>query len=184
MKLLPSLVIISLHIALFSSVSAATTFWHLPIELQGTNPEWSSADIFQLLPDRCGICHPKQYAQWKESLHAQSFVAGVAGQLSAFDGETLADCLGCHIPRSEQQNNWRDRGLESLATQYGVDCIACHVRDQQRFGARDIPITPHGAVKKNPLFEQSAFCSVCHQFDESGLSVNGKPLENTWQEWK
>ena len=178
------ILLILLGVGAVASAQADDAFWHLPIAPQGVDPDWASAEIFQLSPDRCGLCHPKQYAQWKTSLHAQAFGPGLAGQLSAFDDETVDDCLDCHSPRSEQQARWREQGLQSLPTQHGVDCIACHMREQQRFGARDISLTPHGAVKKNPLFGQSAFCSVCHQFDETGLSVNGKPLENTWREWK
>ncbi len=179
------LALLTMLLTPLSSVNAANdAFWRLPIEPQGTQPDWTSADIFQLSPDRCGLCHPRQYAQWKTSLHAQAFGPGLAGQLSAFDEETINDCLNCHSPRSEQQSNWRDYGLASLTTQQGVDCIACHMRGQQRFGAHEIALTPHGAVGRNPLFEQSAFCSACHQFDDSGLSVNGKPLENTWREWR
>ena len=46
------------------------------------------------------------------------------------------------------------------------------------------PATPHGAVREQPLFRDAAFCAPCHQFGPDGLSVNGKPLQNTYREWQ
>jgi hypothetical protein len=108
---------------------------------------------------------------------------GLLGQLGAFDQPTWQDCLNCHAPRVEQQARWRDAGLASLGYLAGVDCAGCHLRQNVRHGPRGIPHTPHGAVVGNPLFRRSEFCAPCHQFDDDGLSVNGKPLENTYTEW-
>jgi len=41
----------------------------------------------------------------------------------------------------------------------------------------------HAGFHARAEFEQSRFCAGCHQFfDDPG--VNGKPLENTWVEWR
>ncbi|MEE9302412.1 MAG: hypothetical protein V3U84_01370, partial [Thiotrichaceae bacterium] len=55
---------------------------------------------------------------------------------------------------------------------------------KRRFGPRNLEITPHGKVNADPVFSQSQFCARCHQFGEEGILVNGKPLENTLEEWK
>jgi hypothetical protein len=131
----------------------------------------------------CGLCHLPQYNAWRESLHARALSPGVLGQLDAFDGPTLSDCLSCHSPREEMLDRWQDQGLDGAADMAGVDCIACHVRGHVRHGPRAIAETPHGAVVPLPLYRQAAFCAPCHQFDEGRLTVNGKPLENTYVEW-
>jgi len=133
----------------------------------------------------CALCHTSQFQDWENSLHAQSFQEGLVGQLPLFDKDTQLFCLDCHLPRSDQQAKL----LENIITvdfseQHGVDCASCHLRDNIRYGAKTVSNTPHGTVVEDKLFKQSSFCSSCHQFDESGLSVNGKPLENTYQEWK
>ncbi len=43
--------------------------------------------------------------------------------------------------------------------------------------------TPHGGYEERGEFSQSEFCAPCHQFfDEAG--PNGKPIENTFVEWR
>ena len=182
--LLAILALASLAPAVVVEAEPATAYWELPIPAQGEDPAWSTADIFGLNPNLCGLCHPAQYQGWQHSLHALAFSEGVAGQLDAFDEETVDDCLGCHAPRTEQQLRWKEEGITSLSDQHGVDCAACHLRHQWRYGPRDLPLTPHGPVTRHPLFGEAEFCSPCHQFDAEGLSVNGKPLENTYIEWR
>ena len=43
--------------------------------------------------------------------------------------------------------------------------------------------SPHGGVLRTAEFEQSDFCSTCHQFGAE-TAVNGKPLQNTYVEWR
>lgn len=42
---------------------------------------------------------------------------------------------------------------------------------------------PHGWVSEK-AFEDSRFCAACHQFPASGYALNGKLIENTYEEWK
>jgi hypothetical protein len=71
----------------------------------------------------------------------------------------------------------------------GLVCAACHVRRHARFGpparedAAKGPL-PHGGFTASAAFGDSRFCSSCHQFPPSGPSLNGKPLENTYEEWR
>src|SRR5207245_2757406 len=39
-------------------------------------------------------------------------------------------------------------------------------------------------VAGSRAFVRSEFCASCHQFGSSGLTLNGKPLENTYEEWR
>lgn len=76
----------------------------------------------------------------------------------------------------------------------GLSCAGCHVRGHQRFGPpkRDGSIEnsapamqlPHGGAIRTAAFEQAEFCKGCHQFEPSGYALNGKLLENTYNEWK
>ncbi len=58
------------------------------------------------------------------------------------------------------------------------------MRKHQRFGANNRNGTPHGSVEALAIFNQSAFCTPCHQFGKDAVSLNDKPLENTYQEWR
>jgi hypothetical protein len=158
--------------------------WRLPIPLQGDVPAYHIADARDLSAHACGACHAKQYEAWQVSFHHRATSAGLMGQLGALDPEEALFCLRCHAPRSEQQEVWESTRSATPRDLGGVDCAACHVREHVRYGPRDMALTPHGPVQKLELFNESAFCAPCHQFDEEGLSVNGKPLENTYEEWR
>jgi len=73
----------------------------------------------------------------------------------------------------------------------GVSCAVCHVRGWHRNGPPQrgtgavghVDGSAHGGFRATSAFEQSQFCASCHQFPQS-MAINGKPLENTVQEWK
>ena len=160
-------------------------YWERPIPLQGSPPLLLGAEaIADLSPSACGQCHQPQWKAWQDSLHSSSVSPGLLGQLGAFDAATQRDCLTCHAPRQEMLEQWWELGLNSASIRRGVDCASCHVRAHIRHGSRAIAETPHGEVREQPLFLRAEFCAPCHQFDETGLSVNGKPLENTYTEWQ
>ncbi len=87
-----------------------------------------------------------------------------------------------------------NRSFSAALQHKGLSCAACHVRGHQRFGPpkRDGSIDnsapaiqlPHGGAVRTTAFEQSEFCKGCHQFAPSGSALNGKLLENTYNEWK
>jgi hypothetical protein len=78
----------------------------------------------------------------------------------------------------------------------GITCAACHVRRHERFGPPKAEgaktfrypeaLPNHGGVKRTPYFEKAEFCRDCHQFDpdNESLSVNGKPMQDTFREWR
>ena len=85
-------------------------------------------------------------------------------------------------------------GFDASLQRQGVVCATCHVRQHQRFGpppraGSPKPGAPRAALPHNGATYVSAylraeFCAACHQFGPSGLHLNGKPLENTYAEWR
>lgn len=178
--------------------------WRRPIAPQGVPPARFSALERSLAPASCGTCHPAQLADWTTSLHARSMGPGVAGQLVELmrtDPESGRLCLSCHAPLAEQQPDI-ERGKRFVANpafetglqHAGLVCAACHVRGHERFGPprRDGSLTgsappeslPHNGVTRTPVFQRSDFCASCHQFTADGFELNGKLLQNTYEEWK
>jgi len=175
-------------------------YWEQPLAAQGQPPQDWSAIERSLLPVDCGQCHADRFAEWQTSHHSHSFSPGVVGQLLTYDASATAECMQCHAPLAEQRVAFeaaRSRGVGALPEHQGIAavgnaCAGCHLRGYARFGPpqRGTGLTgpsqlpaPHGGVFRTPLFESSEFCSACHQFP-AGAAVAGKPLENTYEEWK
>lgn len=180
-------------------------YWARPLRAQGTPPDHFTSPEAALDPQSCGTCHAAQFRDWKQSLHSRAMGPGVLGQLLDMDPEATQDCLRCHAPLKEQADSLitalasgRDRKSASSKNagaqlhEHGVVCAACHLRGHRRYGpARRQGSTPDAATKlphngwvSSVAFEDSRFCSACHQFEKDGYALNGKPLENTYEEWK
>jgi hypothetical protein len=178
--------------------------WRAPLAPQGAPPARFSATEASLAPEACGTCHPAQLADWRTSVHAQSMGPGVAGQLVEMldnaPGDALA-CQTCHAPLAEQRPLVRERGghvknpvYDPALSSRGLVCAGCHVRAHERFGPprRDGSVAPlgpretlpHNGVTRTSAFLASEFCRGCHQFTSNGFALNGKLLENTYEEWK
>jgi hypothetical protein len=158
-----------------------TNYWQLPIPLQGSISKAYDNQVFGIESEKCGICHLKIYNQWQSSFHARASSPGLLGQLPAFDDDVRKDCLNCHAPRTEQQQSLNADYSKQI---HGIDCASCHLREHSYYGPKINSLSPHGEVKQLNLFKQSEFCASCHQFTGDGILVNGKPLENTFVEWK
>jgi hypothetical protein len=181
-----------------SSDGDVASYWHLPLATQGRAPnDWSEIER-SLRPADCGQCHVEQFEEWQTSRHARSFSPGFVGQILVYGSADTAECLQCHAPLAEQRTAFEEvRGLDldavtNTLTADGVSCGGCHLRAYHRFGPpeRDTGATgkstvsaPHGGVLRTKFFESSEFCGGCHQFPAS-FAVNGKPLENTFVEWR
>ena len=184
-------------------------YWRRPIAPQGSPPPGYTEKEASLKPEACGSCHPRQYADWRESLHSRAMGPGPWGQVIDFDRNSPAEaslCRSCHAPLSEQspvlvkttqgneEASERNPHFDSELQLQGIACAACHVRQHQRFGPpkdENIattypPGTPnHGGIQRTPYFEKAEFCKGCHQFDpETSFLVNGKPLQDTYREWQ
>ncbi len=184
-------------------------YWRTPVAPQGKVPPGYSELEGSLHPEACGKCHPEQYRDWQSSLHSRAMGPGVLGQTVVMEEEDPATarlCWSCHAPLSEQQPlllqdsgggeaAWgRNPAFDPRLQKGGMICAACHVREHRRFGpprrggAENAPRSgrgnlPHGGFIAETAFGKSAFCKGCHQFGRDGYALNGKLLENTYQEW-
>lgn len=178
--------------------------WSSPIAPQGEVPPAFTPVEASLAPEACGACHAAQWTDWKSSLHSRAIGPGILWQLRAMGQGEGNDCLRCHAPLAEQKAlmalelGW-PRAPSAPAPSWvpgdlhrqGVVCAACHVRRHERIGpaARAASATPggarpHGGFTASAAFSDSRFCSPCHQFPPDGRQVNGKLLENTFEEWR
>jgi cytochrome c554/c'-like protein len=178
--------------------------WKRPIPLQGPAPARFSPIEKSLAPASCGTCHVAQFADWKATRHARALGPGVAAQLIDLARTTpkvVPQCLACHAPLAEQQpvvitaqGAAKNGAFDSSLEEQGLVCAACHTRHHERFGPprRDGQLEstvprgslPHNGVTRTGAFLRSEFCASCHQFGPGGPSLNGKPLENTYAEWR
>lgn len=187
-----------------------TAYWQRPIPLQGPPPTSFTVKEASLRPEACGGCHERQYADWKTTVHSRAMGPGPWGQIIDLIRRGPAEanlCMTCHGPLGEQipfVAGTRSNGeaaheknpqLDPQLQLQGITCAACHVRRHQRFGppkgeggsAASYPpgMPNHGGVQRTPHFEKAEFCKDCHQFDpEYSILVNGKPLQDTYREWR
>ncbi len=179
--------------------------WPDPLPPQGNPPAAFSPLEASLDPASCGQCHAPQLHDWASSLHGRTMGPGVLWQFEVMDQKGANGCMKCHAPLAEQkallalERKWKhapaapppDYVPPGLHLQ-GLVCAACHVRRHARFGpppsrgASSAPqaVAPHGGFTANAAFEDSRFCAVCHQFPPDWPKLNGKLLENTFEEWR
>lgn len=188
-------------------------YWEPPAASAGPAPhDWSAMEA-GLAPEDCAQCHAEQFDAWKHSMHAKAFSPGLIGQFPQQDLSDSNDCLNCHAPLAEQKYAVGKQMNDSLMLKLknpngfdssgevqnhplplrhaGVTCASCHVRGWQRYGPPQrgsgrigkVDGPAHGGFTGSRGFEQSEFCASCHQFPDS-YAINGKPLENTLNEWK
>lgn len=176
--------------------------WQRPLPPQGAVPAGFSPLEASLDPASCGSCHTAQHADWSTSLHAQTMTAGVQWQLHLLPQGEANACLDCHAPLAEQKalvaqaRGWANAPATlppahvppTLGNQ-GLVCAACHVRAHERVGpppregAVPAGLAPHGGYTASPAFEDSRFCSSCHQFPDDGPRTNSKLREDTYRQW-
>ncbi len=171
--------------------------WARPLKAQGRPPGGFSAQEASLDPSACGQCHRAQFDDWKTSLHSRAMGPGVLGQLLDMGADAHAHeaCLRCHAPLAEQAQSLLKAAANSrsaAAHEQGLSCAGCHVRNHVRYGPprRDGTVSrpgdglPHGGWRASEAFADSRFCAACHQFEADGFALNGKLLENTYEEWR
>ncbi|MEJ2130353.1 MAG: multiheme c-type cytochrome [Gammaproteobacteria bacterium] len=165
-----------------------------PIEPQGSAPRRYSTLEASLAPEACGACHPRQFEDWRASLHAKAMGPGVLGQLIEMGSAQAVLCQRCHAPLAEQMPEAATDERDVALRGQGLVCAACHVRSHRRFGPPpgtnsiamtdpDVPL-PHDGFVVETAFTKAAFCRGCHQFEASEYALNGKLLENTYEEWR
>ena len=182
--------------------------WQVPIPSQGKPQLRFSPLEASLDPESCAVCHRPQYDEWKTSSHSQSMGPGVIGQTMELihdDPGTAILCYSCHAPLTEQQEKVRGKSgsrsrfkknptFQAPLQPKGLTCAGCHIRMYQLFGppkrdgslenSRPAAELPHNGAIRTPAFERAEFCKGCHQFEADGYALNGKLLENSYNEWK
>ncbi|MHB8257145.1 MAG: multiheme c-type cytochrome [Acidiferrobacterales bacterium] len=179
--------------------------WVYPLPPEGNPPRAYSALEASLSPQSCGQCHRQQYDDWRTSLHSRTVGPGLLWQLPLMDQQSANRCMRCHAPLAEQKAlaalefHWPNRPsspppayVGPLLFHQGLVCAACHVRRHRRFGPPpppgmppgNTPGLPHGGFTVSAAFQHSRFCATCHQSSPGGRSLDGKPFENTYAEWR
>jgi len=169
--------------------------WAHPIPPQGKAPK-SFGDIeASLLPGDCGACHEAQYEAWKTSRHAHAMGPGIKGQFHSpwLDIYGRNSCRNCHSPLYEQRpyrpsDESPNPLYEKKLSATGVSCPVCHVRKHVRYGPPPRkpkqPDSPHNGFVVRKDFNRAEFCKPCHQFNPEDRRVNGKLIEDTYEQWK
>ena len=162
--------------------------WDRPLPPQGeADPLWPEIER-SLSPGACGTCHTQQMLDWAQSRHARAMGPGLMGQYTLPSDAARQGCLNCHAPLAEQAASL---GGEDASANHltGLTCAGCHLRERTVYGpppmeGRLPPGEAHGGFVPDAAFQDSAFCAACHQFTPGQLALNGKLLENTYEEWK
>lgn len=177
--------------------------WSHPFAVNSELPNGPDGKPVSLAPQNCGQCHPAQFGDWKTSRHSMAMGPGILGQLITMAPDAHKQhrgCTSCHAPLAEQAADLsKALASTSRATadglhRSGLICAACHVRESQWYGparrdgsepdAATAATMPHAGWTVSAAFEDSRFCSTCHQFKPDGYALNGKLLENTYAEWQ
>ena len=175
------------------------THWAQPIAPQGEPPPGYTAIEASLAPETCAACHVAQFADLNGSLHSKAMGPGLLWQLRVMSQADGNDCLRCHAPLAEQkaltalEHGWANAPKSPLPAYVSADlhrrgntCASCHVRRHQRLGPPSPLRNPkvHGGFEVQQAFRDSRFCSSCHQFPVGARSLEGKLIENTYEEWR
>ena len=175
--------------------------WRRPLAAQGAVPPHFAPKEAALDPASCGTCHVKQFQDWRSTRHAKAMGPGVLGQLVTMEVGARDEhqaCTRCHAPLAEQADSLAMAISQSPTRkgsglhEQGLVCAACHVRGHQHFGPSRLDGSvpkpedklPHDGWVASAAFADSRFCATCHQFAADDFALNGKLLENTYEEWK
>jgi hypothetical protein len=121
--------------------------------------------------EACASCHAQIAAEWRASLHHQSFTDPVFQRGYAL--ERQAFCRACHAPAADAR-----REPPPDAADEGVGCTSCHV-PSDRAPAR-------GAHPVLETRRSASACAGCHQFafPENSHAGEGALMQRTVAEWQ
>ncbi len=95
--------------------------------------KWDKSSAEFTDPQTCAECHPDQYEEWTNSVHALAFQDPIyQGELNAAIkavGHDIAkQCEGCHTPAAVVQGEIKGAGITGLSplAMAGVSCDVCH----------------------------------------------------------
>jgi hypothetical protein len=133
--LLPLLIACAVLLLTETSQAAPT-----PFQLNSPSGEL----LFQQSQPACQTCHPEEYADWQNTVHAKAALDPVFKEQFA-KSHNQGDCLKCHttgFDKSSGKFAWE-----------GVTCEACHGPYKQG----------HPAAQTMQLPMESTTCRVCHE---------------------
>lgn len=108
---------------------------------------------------RCEACHLEIAAEWRRSLHHQSWDDPVF--LRAYAIEPQAFCRACHVPEADPTTT----PAES-ARRLGVGCVTCHAPAGEIVSTNGaMANASRHATRADAQFRTAAACNGCHQFD-------------------
>lgn len=99
---------------------------------------------FQQSQPTCQSCHPQEYADWQNTVHAKAALDPIFKE-QFNKSHNQGDCLKCHTTGFDKESG--------KFTWEGVTCEACHGPYKQG----------HPAAETMQLPMESATCRVCHQ---------------------
>lgn len=158
-------------------------------------------------PATCQSCHPAQYQQWAQSMHAYAtddpvFLAMNARAQRETSGALGTFCAKCHAPVAVRANMTDGTNLEALPqSAKGVTCFFCHsitdvtdthnnpltlATDGRLFGPfmDPVPGSPHNVSYSRFLEgatpESANACGSCHDI----VNLQNAHVERTFAEWR
>lgn len=108
----------------------------------------------------CEACHPAEAAQWRASLHRDSFTNTAFEQ--SFAREPSPFCQACHAPHADP-----GQPPPAWAAANGITCVRCHLVDG---AVRAVPTPRSPTPSPHPLARSAEFagpqaCAGCHEFE-------------------
>lgn len=97
----------------------------------------------------CASCHPRQYDEWRQSMHAYAALSPVFDAMTAVayrdsSGDIGTFCTGCHSPQGALagEPGSSTAATRSMLSREGINCDGCHTA------------TGHGEQVGNALIER------------------------------
>ncbi len=114
-------------------------------------------------PKACAECHPKQYDEWKGTLHAKSWVDETYQQALKHKRRPRS-CYACHIPASVLERLPKRPRPRAELKDAGISCSSCHVKEGVIQGNLGVKTDAHPSAK-SPVFAKgsSQLCISCHK---------------------
>jgi len=103
-----------------------------------------------VIAQRCQVCHPREYEDWKASPHAHAVTT------LQKENRLVGECLRCHSELYRQKEDWL---ATSAARDNGVECASCHGDGI----LHSVLETPHSLRKE----WGEKFCRTCHDLERS-----------------
>ena len=173
-----------------------TQQFHDSAETGSELPNYQSAKI-------CGECHPKQYLEWRQSMHAYAARSPVFEAMNAkafrdSSGNVATFCTGCHAPVGTElgEDGHTSVSERSAISSEGITCSYCHsaVGHDGPIGNNNILNDPEGpaqgpfvsdssdghASEESEFVKSPEFCGSCHDV----FSFPALRIEEAFTEYK